>query len=113
MKWVRKRICVFVHYSQDGAVLPQQNIMISRAGNKIAAIVHCSSRKIDLMCSVLNYTKTFELEYGVPFIQACVSDSGRDMSASEFLCDTNDSTFLRYAPVAKMFIKNPKIYELV
>lgn len=46
------------------------------------------------------------------FVQAQVSENGRDMSTSDLLCGTNDSACLHYAYVAKLFIKKPNVYEL-
>lgn len=68
--------------------LPRENIMLVRAANNLAAIlcrnVSSDLAVMDLTHSVLNYTQTFELEYGVPFIHEGIGEIGRVQSVSDF-----------------------------
>lgn len=55
--------------------------------NNFPAIFYHDSHLIDLMRSFVNYDRKSEIEYGVTSIGVHLRDIGKDMSASDYLCD--------------------------
>lgn len=81
--------------------------------NDCATILRGERTFFDPMRVILNYSVSFELEFGLKFMDALLPYVFRDMKASKFMQVRGMGTFRRYARLARSFKNNPSIFEVV
>lgn len=71
------------------------------------------SKFLDVLKTMLTFAKTFELEYGFPFIEAKTEDIGADLKGSNFLPRASLATCKRHIRVAKTMLRCPEALKFV
>lgn len=86
--------------------------MISRHNNSMFAFFRLKSRLVDMGQSILNYTRTFQLENNLSVLQARDRDITRQVAESHFIQYASISTFLCYTCIAKLLLKDTYVHTL-
>lgn len=86
--------------------------MLNRHNSSLSALIKHDTEYIDLVQSVMNYSVTVNLEYGVQFLHFRASDIARDMQPSLFMQDKSTSHAVPTPSSQRYSSKNRNVFTL-
>lgn len=86
---------------------------ISQMKSTSTATVCMDRTFLSVMKAILNYGRTFELQYGASFVEARIKDTVDDMMPSQHLLEQSLFSRVRFVRFSRMMIKNENVLPLL
>lgn len=97
----------------DAPMSAREIVLYSRSCNILSGLVLSDTSFIDNLRTLLTFAKTFEMDYGVRFVDARTKDIADDLKAANFLSGASHSSCMRHVRVAKFMVRCPTCLQYV